>query len=361
MHLIYRKFLTLWPVLLVFMLTGILRSDAQEAPVLVDEDLNVQMVQAFRSRLFDRARALAETAWDRYEPLGEGRRTGVAAANLGAIHALYGRLDEATAWQDRAMGFFETAGDKEMLGKLAVARAVTAYIESRLFGNAEPDDAIAHLETARSLLEDQAILHCECELLLRSNQGERVQSGYVKYRELIRTCEAQGDSLTLAHCVARLGWMEGSSGGHDSAAQFYGRAYQIYTSNGLEDAALLAQRNIGIGQWKSGELEAAIATLNTALKKAQSANDLRMRLMLLNDLAMVSAVEAEDQAIAYDRQADAVLEALSRALESDLLRDSVVFDFSLLLKMRYTGKATYVVDQFDRFYEYLTLIPEGKL
>ncbi|MCZ6633195.1 MAG: hypothetical protein O7G87_07300, partial [bacterium] len=294
------------------------------------------------------------------EPLKEGRRTGVAAANLGAIHAFYGRLDEATGWQDRAMGFFETAGDKEMLGKLAVARAVTAYIGSRQFGNAEPDDAIAHMETARSLLGDQAILHCEFELLLRSNQGDRAQSGYVKYKGLIRACEAQGDSLTLAHCAARVGWLEGSSGGHDSAAQLYGRAYRIYTSNGLEDAALLAQRNIGIGQWKSGEPEAAIATLNAALKKAQSANDLRMRLMLSNDLAMVSAVaKAEDQAIAYDRQADAALEALSRALESDLLKDSVVFDFTLLLKMRYTGKATYVVDQFDGFYEYLALIPEG--
>ena len=172
------------------MLTGVLRSDAQEAPVLVDEDLNVQMVQAFRSRSFDRAGVLAETAWDRYEPLKEGRQTGIAAANLGAIHAFYGRLDEATAWQDRAMDFFETAGDKEMLGKLAVARAVTAYIESRLFGNAEPDDAIVHMETARSLLGDQAILHCEFELLLRSNQGNRAQSGYVKYIGLIRACEA---------------------------------------------------------------------------------------------------------------------------------------------------------------------------
>lgn len=340
------------------LVVSVLVIHAQEEPPPEDEDLNTQMDSAFRSRSFDRAKRLAEAAWSRYGQKG-GKQGGIAAANLGAIHAFYGRLDEAEAWQDRAEGFLKPTGNQALQGQLARARAITAYIDATQFGNAEPEDAIAHIETARSLLGDEAIRMCECQVLSNSNQGNRFQSGYMKFLKLIEALETKGDSLALARCLLSIGCMEGASGGQGAAEGFFRRAHRIYESERHADAVLLAQRNIGVALWENGKEDAAIELLQKAMKKAQDKSDLRMQVMLFNDLAMVFAgLEKEDEAIAYDRQAHDALEELSQALASGQLEDSVVFDFTLLLKMRYIGKATYIADLFDGFYEHLTLSSE---
>jgi tetratricopeptide (TPR) repeat protein len=308
--------------------------DAQEESSPEDEDLNAQMVLAFRSRSFAQAKKLAEAAWLRYEQ--KGRKQGdMAAANLGAIYAFNGKIDEAEAWQDRAEGFLKSTEDQALQGQLARARAITAYIGATQFGNAEPDDALAHIERARNLLGDEAIRMCECQVLSNSNQGNRVQSGYVKFRKLIETLKTEGDSLALARCLLSMGWIEGASGGHGAAEGSFKRAHRIYESERHTDAALLAQRNFGVALWQNGKEDAAIEQFQKALKKAQDRSDLRMQVILFNDLAMVFArMEKEDEAIAYDRQAQDALAELSQALASGHLEDSVVFDFSLLIKMR---------------------------
>ncbi len=161
--------------------------------------------------------------------------------------------------------------------------------------------------------------------------------------------------------MSRLGRIEGSSGGHGSATGLFERARRIYEEAGDADGALLAQRNVGVAEWKSGKHDDALTTLARALEKATAAGDERTRMMLLNDHAMVLAsLGREEEAIAFDRQSDEALVALGEGLRSGTYEDSVLFDFSQLLKMRYTGKATYVIDLFGDFYEHLAFSAGGQ-
>ena len=322
-------------------------------------DLNAQTTRAFHARSWKAARVLADSAWAAYSPSKDPLLAGVAAANLGGVHAFYGRLGEAASYHDKAEGLLGSA-TPDLIGKLARARAIAAFVDSRQFGNLEPEDAIAEMVKASESLGSAEIEPCHAEVLGQSNQGNRVQDGYIKYLGLISQVEGAGDSLAVADCVSRLGRIEGSSGGHGSAAGLFERARRIYEEAGDSASALLAERNVGIARWKLGKHDAALVTLAKSLKTATSAGDDRLRMMLLNDHAMVLAsIGQEKKAIGFDRQADEALLALSQGLRSGKYEDSVLFDFSLLLKMRYTGKATYVIDLFPGFYEHLTFTPEG--
>ncbi len=154
-----------------------------------ENDLNAATAQAFHARSWEAARTLADSAWAVYEKSGDPARAAIAAANLGGVYAIYGRLEEAASFQEKAREFLGGTKNGVLVGKLARARAITAFLDSRQFGNMEPEKAIAEMGTALELLEPSEVEPCHAEVLGQSGQGNRVQDGYIKYLGLISAVE----------------------------------------------------------------------------------------------------------------------------------------------------------------------------
>ena len=70
------------------------------------------------------------------------RATGIAAANRAALCAIRGELGAAARWHKQAHGNLSALGDPVLLARLRVARGITAFMDARRFGNAEPDEAL---------------------------------------------------------------------------------------------------------------------------------------------------------------------------------------------------------------------------
>ena len=182
---VLKRRLSAIPVLVVVML--LLPATARS-----QEDLNVLSAAAFRSRSFQEASKLAQDAWKAYENDSDKKRAGIAAANLGAMEAVYGRIGKAQDWQGKARKILSGAGNQSLLGRLGVAEALTNFMDAHQYGHGEPDDAIASLVAARKSIEGQNHIFdvCEAEILGHSNDGGRVTDGYMKYMGMISACEA---------------------------------------------------------------------------------------------------------------------------------------------------------------------------
>ena len=320
-----------------------------------DVNLNTETVTAFRSRDISRAERLAQQAWVRYENSQSKKDAGIAAANLASMKAIHGSLKSAREWYATAEIMFKASGDDRYVGRLKLCVALVDYLESRQFGNSEPDEALRNIEEARSLLGAGAHIldQIEAEIYLRSNQGERVTSGYMSYLQILKACESSGDSLSLGRCSARMGRFEGSGGDHSAAEKFSFRAFGILDALGKGIEANFALRNAGLAKWKQRDLDGARELLEQVVERAPES---RSAFLALNDLSMLFAAEGQtEEAIRFDRESNRILRAV---LERYPDHGSVIHDLSHLYKMRYVGRPTYALDMFGGFLDNLAMSEE---
>lgn len=152
----------------------------------------------------------------------------------------------------------------------------------------------------------------------------------------------------------RVGWKRIEGG---AAATLFKRALAIHEEQGDGPAATLAAQNEGVAQWKTGRPKEGLATLTQTLERAEAAGDKRTQVVLLTDHARVLAsLGRPEEAMGFDCRADAALDALCEEVVSGLHEDTVPFDLSYLNHLRYSGKATYFLDLFPRFYEHLVFL-----
>lgn len=82
-------------------------------------------------------------------------------------------------------------------------------------------------------------------------------------------------------------------------------------SGGHGSAPTLVARNLGVVQWKAGRPNEGPATLTQTLERAEAAGDKRTQVIFLNDHDTVLALLGRsEEAIGFDRRADAALDAL---------------------------------------------------
>lgn len=320
-----------------------------------EANLNTETATAFRSRDFSGAERLAQKAWERFEQDASNTDAGIAAANLGAIEAIRGSLKDARKWHATAEQLFRASGEERYVGRLKLSAALVDYIESRQYGNSEPDDALRNIEEARSLLGTvpHILDQIESELLTRSNQAERVQSGFERYLQILSVYESNGDSLSIGRCSARMGRVEGATGGHGSAKRAFVRAFSILDALGREVEADFALRNAGVAKWKLGDFGGARQMLEQVVARSPES---RSAMLALNDISMLLAAQGETQeAIRFDLAANRVLRAILKRYPD---HGSVTHDLSHLYKMRYVGRPTYTVDMFGGFFDYLAISEE---
>ncbi|MDP6779483.1 MAG: tetratricopeptide repeat protein [Candidatus Latescibacteria bacterium] len=321
-------------------------------------DLNRQAFQAFRRHDFAGADTAALKATRLASEGGEGVDTGIAAANLGAVRTMQGRLDDAVALQGRADSIFVQLGETRLRGRLAVARAVTAFLAEQRYSAAEPDDAIAVLDQAAKWLEpeDPDLACVRAEILCCSNQGPRVQEGYAAYTSLHRGCLASGDSAKAALIATRLGRTEGLTGGHLSALKFFAEAMKLQRARDDSSDMALALRNIGLAHRKVMRYEESEAALKEALSLAEMQQDRRRVVVVSNDLSLLYAeIGDNEKAREWDLKANEAMRAIVSDLDQGRLVDSVLFDFFQLVKMRYANIQPYTADLFEGFYDQLVL------
>jgi tetratricopeptide (TPR) repeat protein len=307
---------------------------------------NDDFVQAFAQRDLRRAESLA---------LSEtGDLKGVY---LGGVKTMLGDFDGAHEAYEMARGQLHL--EPVASGRLLVARAIVAFLNSRQYGDGAPVDALRLLTRAKDILgkDDLAIRMVETEIMGYSSKADHVQQAYVGYMQLLSLCQKTGDSLRVAHCAMRLGRIDGATGGHGGALQNFARAAHIFDvqKDGLMHA--WAFRNMGQAHRKLGHYDVAQEHLEKALHLAQEADARPLTMRILNDLSRLAMeMEDETQAIVWEKEADVVLGHLQQKIQSGERMDSVMLDFYHLLKLRYASLLPYETDLYVGFYDQLIRI-----
>ena len=348
----------MWRAILACILAGLLlspgRPQAAEDPAGRAEDLTRQAVRAFGERDFRAAETLARQAWDLCQAGTAGRQAGFAAANLGAALAVQGRLEEALEWQGRAEEVFAREGDALAQGRLALARAVVFYLKGK------EKEALASLDLARGLFgKDDFRLACvESEVRSSSNDGEQAQAGYVKCLEMLNVCRARGDSSGVAVCAMRMGYLEGTTGGHEDALKYYTEALQIVRVWGDTSRMGVALRNIGLANRKLRQYPESEVAYREGLSLAGAAGQRAQAAEILNDLSMLYAEMGDEaRAEATDREAEAALRSVADDLSQGRQNDSVLLDFYRGIQVRFANLLPYDTDLFAGFCDQLALEP----
>ena len=328
-----------------------------EGAVQVDS-LNRKAFASFQTQDFRQAEAAALEAWNRSDPDALG--AGLAAANVAAVLAIKGQLDGALQWQGRAEGIFRRKRETGLLGRLAVARAVTHFLGSLKFSAGNAEDSLPDLKEARELLgeEDFRMARVEAQILCNSEQAEHAQAGYMAFVRLSATHEKDGNRMCGARCAVCMGHAEGKSGGHRSALQYYEKALEIYLAEGDSVGAGLALRNIGLARRKLRQYPESEAACRKALDMARGTENTRLEIEALNDLSLLY-MEMGDEAGARsaDREARAAVQAVAEAIRSGQLDDTVLLDFYQVLKIRYANLLPYSTEMFAGFCDQLALEP----
>ena len=347
----------MWKAILACILAGLLlspgRPQAAEDPAGRAEDLTRQAVRAFVERDFRAAETLARQAWDLCQAGTAGRQAGFAAANLGAALAVQGRLEEALEWQGRAEEVFAREGDALTQGRLALARAVVLYLKGE-------KGALASLDRARELLgKDDFRLTCiEAEVRGNSNDSEQAQAGYMKCLEMLNGCRARGDSSGVVMCAMRMGYLDGTTGGHEDALKYYTEALKIVRAWGDTSRMSVALRNIGLANRKLRQYPESEAAYREGLSLAGAAGQRAQAAEILNDLSMLYAEMGDEaRAEATDREAEAALRSVADDLSQGRLKDTVLLDFYQGVKVRFANLLPYDADLFAGFCDQLTLEP----
>jgi tetratricopeptide (TPR) repeat protein len=327
---------------------------AQQAPGQIArvEDLASQSYTAFQSRSFDVAEVSAREAWKLSQGRPQGVAAGVAAANVGAALTLSAKLGEALEWQERAAEILRRENRQELLGRLAVARAITLYLLDRRA------DAIEMLIGARRVLgqKDWRSAFVDAGANGYSSDGLEVQFGYMAYRGLLSVAREEGDSLRTALCCMALGRLEGETGGHDKALDYYSAALRIFEARQDSAGAAVAVRNLGSAHRKLQQYAPAEEVLLSGLDRAERLGDRRLLVVVLDDLHLLYAeTERYDRAREIDLRAKQTLEGIVDDIRRGRVADTLLLDLNQLVRKQYVNRPAYSTDVFRGILDQLAL------
>lgn len=321
----------------------------------VSQDL---VLEAFQKRDFAKGRLLSEAVWRQAKGRAETREAGIAAANVGACLSMLGHFDDAKIWQSRAQSLLLTSGDKTLLGRLAVGRGVTDFLRGRQYGIGHVDVALDYLNQAKEILGNQEVRvqMVEAEILGQSGQATFMASALVTYAKLQRVFENRGDSLWGARCGVRWARVHGDLGQHGQALQGFVRSAGIFEATEQWRETALALRNAGHAQRKLGDYVASEVHLKRALVFARKSEDAAIVLRVLDDLVrLLSETHHYEAAIAFDLEADVLMEKIVQAVPQGYAADSVSLSLQHLLLLRFASVLPYEVDLFNGFYDMLLI------
>ena len=334
--------------------TGQSLSSALEDRIVQRNAFNRASVQAFRGRDFRAAEDYARQAWGLDSSGVEG--AGFAAANIGAALAVQGRLEEALQWQGRAEERFTRNGDPVTQGRLALARGVVLYLKGE-------KGALACLDRAGELLgkDDSGLASVEGTVRSNSNDGEQAQAGYMKCLEMLNKSRAGRDSSGVAVCAMRMGYLEGTTGGHEDALKNYTEALQIVRAWRDTSRMGVALRNVGLAHRKLRQYVESEAAYREALDLTRTARNQGVAAEVLNDLSMLYAEMGDEaRAEATDREAEAALRSVADDLSHGRLNDTILLDFYRVVQVRFANLLPYDTDLFVGFCDQLALEPPGR-
>lgn len=322
----------------------------------VDENALVRVlirksVEAFHAKDFSDAGSSARNAWDACADT-TSIIAAVAAANLGAVHAIHGRLPEALQQQDRSLSILLQRDAPETLGRLLVARAITLALLDR-----RPQAGKA-LEQARQLLGVKDWASAFVEAAVGSYFGDplSVQAGYMAFRGLAAEAVESGDSARVAQAAMVLGLLEGNSGDARAAARFYARAYAIQRANRDTTGMILSQRNRGLANYKLRKYERSREALQSSLDLAASQGDRLAALRAHTEfLFLYTATREFDRAREADRQAGRILGSLFEDLSAGRQTETLLVDTYQLVLLQYQGKSSFTTDIFSGILDQLVL------
>jgi tetratricopeptide (TPR) repeat protein len=298
--------------------------------------------------------AFAKQDWERAEGLALAQAGPKQPSRLAAIKATQGDFKAANMLYEREREALSI--EPEVSGRLMVAQAIVAFLNSRQYGDAAPQEALDLLVGAKDILgkEDLAIKMVEMEIMGYSSKAMHVQQAYLGYMQLLSSFQKSGDSLRVGHCAMRLGRVDGATGGHGGALQNFERAAHAFETLGDLPMQAWALRNVGHANRKMGHYEKAGAFLERALAEKTDIDVLQVR--ILNDLSRLSMeTEKEEVAFGYEKKAHAVLALIQKKIVQGERGDSVILDFYHLLKLRYATLLPYETDVYTGFYDQLIL------
>ncbi|MBT5829546.1 MAG: tetratricopeptide repeat protein [Candidatus Latescibacteria bacterium] len=314
--------------------------------------------KAFYARDFNTGRVLAESAWRMAKGRGKMVDAAVASANVGACLTMLGQFDDARMWQQRAQDILSKQSPTSLVGKLNVARAVTAFLEGQQYGTNKVADAIVYLNKAEGILEqgDGRLALVDAEIRALSGDAVLEAEGYRGYVALIDYFEQSGDRLAMARCAVRLARLDGKRGADRMALQRCLTAADVFEKAGEMGEVAFALRNAGHAHRKLGAYVPAETFLKKALDAAQENGQASVVLRVLDDLSRLYAeMDRYEQAIDFDRQADALLHKIAESVPQGYAADSVSLSFQHLLLLRFASLLPYEADLFAGFYDALVL------
>lgn len=312
----------------------------------------------FAQGTFGEVQMRSEVLWRRATGNGDTLTAAIAAANVGAALTMLGQFEDAQLWQNRSAELLAKVSHQMLLGRLAVAQGITAFLQSRRYSTPPPVDALSHLSRARQYLgeTDVRVRTVAAELLGQSMKHEHAQAGYQAYVRLIGDFVAVGDSVGVARYVSRLGCLVGNTGGHQDARVHFERAAGIFQAAGLVAERALALRNVGHACRKNGAYAQAERALRTALGLAEEQQDAALQVQIWNDLSRLYGEQALlDEAMRSDARADRLLGEIAREIPEGRAVDSVTLRFQHLLLLRFASLLPYEADLFTGFYDQLIL------
>jgi len=304
-----------------------------------------EAVAAFRQRDFNRAHERAERQWNLAESQADRFHAGLAAANVAAVLAVTGRVDEALEWYETAAARLTAAGRTRELGRLAVARALAQYARH------EAERGERELARARELLgTDWRLEYVASALRLWADM--ELWRAYPRFEALLERARQSGDQSRVTATLMALGWV-----GAD--VRHYKEALRLFEARGDTRSIVVARLNLGILSLRSHDLDRAQTQLQNARDLARRAADPRLEFIALNDLSIVYArAGAAARAREADLQAEAVLGGITEDLRQGRRQDTVLLDYYHLLRMRYLTRPICLVDPFPWLFDQLVLEPE---
>jgi tetratricopeptide (TPR) repeat protein len=304
-----------------------------------------EAVAAFRQRDFSRAHERAERQWELAESQADRFQAGLAAANVAAVLAVSGRVDDALGWYETAADRLRAAGRTRALGRLAVARALAQYARH------EAERGERELARARELLGADWRLEYVASALRLWADMEAWQA-YPRFEGLLERARQSGDQSRVTATLMALGWVGGD-------VRHYEEALRLFEARGDTRSVVLARVNLGVISLRSRELDRAETQLVKALDLARRVADPRLEFIAQNDLSIVYArAGAAARAREADLQAEALLGGTTEDLRQGRRQDTVLLDYYHLLRMRYLTRPILLVDPFPWLFDQLVLEPE---
>lgn len=213
---------------------------------------NAEAVQHYRRALHwasaDEERyPLLERLVDLNRQLGDIDARGAALGELEDLVASSSRPAwRAEAWLQRAV--YEDDTGHYPAAREAAQRAATQFLE---IGDPEGE--------ARALIKLAAV----------DNQTARYDEARVSLRRVLQITTAAGLLDLKGQAYTSLGIAEDLSGRGESALAFFTRAHQARRDGGSPESLVWSLSNLGVGQWRNHQFEAARHTLEEGLAAAR--------------------------------------------------------------------------------------------